>query len=341
MTAPHMSESGLCAPFAASSLQAGPIPSKRGEIGFREDLYNASSPSSSTTSLAAPLPARHPADRDPLPSNTPADATAPPTTPDTPASSLPPPHKKLLRRQAAGMRLSTLVLFAIQMGVLIATAVGWGLAATQTHGLMAVRPKEDGMGSAVVFVHVAFCLATLGQLLMLERRVYALRAERWAHLHPGEILPIAHRRGVFGGGGPHIPIAPWHRPPLPTYASIVADSGARTGDVEDEIIAAPPPPAYGHTRGSTLLLSGFLRDSLRAQRPPSQHSQMSERPAYARASQASQQSRAGQLSRAHSINRLSDRPSSRSSFFSFETITQDAKRARQLEDSLAKLEGGR
>ncbi|KAI5893999.1 uncharacterized protein SCHCODRAFT_02576464 [Schizophyllum commune H4-8] len=206
------------------------------------------------------------------------------------------------------------------------------------------------MGSATVFVHVAFCLATLGQVLVLERRVFALRAERWAYKHPGEILPVAHgrRRGRFGGGS--LPIAPWHRPPLPTYASVVADSGARTGDVEDEIIAAPPPPAYGHTRGSTLLLSGFLRESLRAQRPPSQHSQRSQRPAYGRSSMASQRSKMESQRGSHisesprsrtSQPQMTERPDSRSSFFSFESITQDAQRARQLEDSLSKLEGGR
>jgi hypothetical protein len=35
--------------------------------------------------------------------------------------------------------------------------------------------------------------------------------------------------------------------------------------VEDGQIAQPPPPAYGQTRGSTLILAGFLRNSLRAQ----------------------------------------------------------------------------
>ncbi|KAL1738405.1 hypothetical protein HDZ31DRAFT_86181 [Schizophyllum fasciatum] len=189
------------------------------------------------------------------------------------------------------------------------------------------------MGSAAVFVHVAFCLAALGQVMMLERRVYALRAQRWAARHPGEILPVARgRRGRRAGGG-SLPIAPWNRPPLPTYASVVADSGARTGDVEDEVIAAPPPPAYGHTRGSTLLLSGFLRESLRAQRPPSQHSQRSQRPAYARSSIDSEHTHASQP-------QMSERPTSGSSFFSFESITKDAQRARELEDSLARLEGG-
>lgn len=43
------------------------------------------------------------------------------------------------------------------------------------------------------------------------------------------------------------------------------ESGAGTGDVEDNRIAVPPPPAYGHTRGSTLLLAGFIGPELREQ----------------------------------------------------------------------------
>jgi len=62
---------------------------------------------------------------------------------------------------------------------------------------------------------------------------------------------------------PGMGFAPWNRPPLPTYATALAQSGVGTGDVEDSAIAIPPPPAYGNTRGSTLLLRGFLRDSLR------------------------------------------------------------------------------
>ena len=130
------------------------------------------------------------------------------------------------------MHISTLFFCTVQTAMLIGTIVGWAITAIRIRALVAARPGE-GMGSATVFVHVAFCLATLGQVLVLERRVFALRAERWAYKHPGEILPVAHggrRRGRFGGGS--LPIAPWHRPPLPTYASVVADSGARTGDVE-------------------------------------------------------------------------------------------------------------
>lgn len=51
-------------------------------------------------------------------------------------------------------------------------------------------------------------------------------------------------------------LAPWSRPPLPTYANAVGFRG--TGDVEDAQIAGAPPPEYGNTRGSTLLLSTFF-----------------------------------------------------------------------------------
>ena len=36
------------------------------------------------------------------------------------------------------------------------------------------------------------------------------------------------------------------------------ESGVGTGDVEDNHIAIVPPPAYGNTRGSTLLLAGTI-----------------------------------------------------------------------------------
>lgn len=78
------------------------------------------------------------------------------------------------------------------------------------------------------------------------------------HLHPGEVLPTTR----FQGSRRFLPnstiaLSPWNRPPLPTYAAALAESGVGTGDVEDHLIAAVPPPAYGNTRGSTLLLRGY------------------------------------------------------------------------------------
>lgn len=134
-----------------------------------------------------------------------------------------------------------------------------------------------------------------------------MRAQRYAYLHPGEVLPTARRRGLGTTTG--IGIAPWNRPPLPTYARALQESGIGTGDVEDNEIAIVPPPAYGNTRGSRLLLTGFLRESLRAQRPASMHTVASSRPvSYA--------------------SRDDD----------WEVI-QDADRARQLEETLTTLEG--
>ena len=43
------------------------------------------------------------------------------------------------------------------------------------------------------------------------------------------------------------------------------ESGVGTGDVEDNRIAVAPPPAYGNTRGSTLILAGFISDELQEQ----------------------------------------------------------------------------
>jgi hypothetical protein len=126
-----------------------------------------------------------------------------------------------------------------------------------------------------------FGVALLGQLIMVERRIFRLRAERYTFLHPGEVLPTSRRHS---SSSTSMGIAPWHRPPLPTYAATLAASGHGTGDVEDHLIAAPPPPAYGNTRGSRLILTGFLRDSLRAslraqrRSTSSQMSSKSERP---------------------------------------------------------------
>ena len=101
----------------------------------------------------------------------------------------------------------------------------------------------------------------MAQVIFLERRIYRMRAERYAFKHPGEVLPTSLRR-MHSLADPTIPIAPWSRPPLPTYAAAITASGVGTGDAEDAEIAAPPPPAYGKTRGSRLLLAGFMRNSL-------------------------------------------------------------------------------
>ena len=180
--------------------------------------------------------------------------------------------------------------------------------------------------SAQIFIHVAFGIVCLAELIFLERTVFRLRAERYAHVHPGEVLPSARRRDVQEREMA-IAFAPWNRPPLPTYAAAIAQSGVGTGDVEDNIIAIPPPPAYGNTRGSTLLLQGFLSDALRAQRPRSNGSMQS----WVNV-RRSEGLRGGEDEQ--------DRPKSYVSTDSEWEARLDADRALVLEETLARLEEG-
>jgi len=195
------------------------------------------------------------------------------------------------------------------MLLFIGTIVGWVFTARRVSQM----PSEDNQNmmtgiTSSIFIYVVFAVAALVQLLFIERRVFRLRAERYSFLHPGEILP---RHRGQPAADTSFSISPWNRPPLPTYAATLAQSGVGTGDVEDHLIAAPPPPAYGNTRGSTLLLAGLLRESLRAQRPLS-----------------------GQSQRSNSTSR----PLSYRSRDESWQESQDADRARRLDQTLAQLE---
>ncbi|TEB40049.1 hypothetical protein FA13DRAFT_49790 [Coprinellus micaceus] len=275
--------------------QAGPLPSKRGEIGFVEGVH-VQTPT--RQEFAINLPARHPADRGneetvavpltPAPNGTfengQPTSNAAPSTPSQPQTQPEPEDKGLavllfakLRpkpiKVVQGIRLSTLLAFLAQFLVFTGCIIAWVFTANKLASLAQNGGKVPGGIGSAVFLHVIFAFAVIGQLIFLERRVYRMRAERYAHLHPGEMLP-RYRDRSQPGGDISFAFAPWNRPPLPTYAAVLAQSGLGTGDVDDHLIAVPPPPAYGNTRGSTLLLSGFLRDSLRAQRPPSVHSDL-------------------------------------------------------------------
>lgn len=302
-----------------SRPQAGPLPSKRGEIGYVEGQDDEERSTSPDTTL----PARHPADRD-TPATTSNSESSP--TPVTANHSIASPSTSTListnnsttkkRKRIlnflkpkkvpafGGFLLTTLLAAICQILFIGGCIAGWVLATKRLS-----RDQNGGIGpSSAIFVHVLFGVTILGQLLFLERRIFRLRAERYTYLHPGQILP-SHRN--IGGSDPSIAFSPWNRPPLPTYAAALAQSGVGTGDVEDHLIAAPPPPAYGNTRGSTMLLAGYLRDSLRAQRPASERSQTS---------------------------RLGERPLSYVSRDEQWEEIQDAERSRRLEETLARLE---
>jgi len=262
-----------------SGLQAGPLPSKRGEIGFIDGLH-AQSPAPDQLVNQETLPALHPADHPPPDSSAIPNEASLPSIPSDSSSTHSMDKRNCRWRKKLpkymGIHSLTLLLLFVQILVFAGTIVGWVFATRALAVQQNAPPPPPGSGpgstsdqnppdnSSSVFVHVAFAVVAIAQLGFLERRVYRLRAERYASKHPGEILPSSLSRG-FPLADATIPVAPWSRPPLPTYAAALAASGAGTGDVEDAEIARPPPPAYGKTRGSTLILAGFLRNSLRIQ----------------------------------------------------------------------------
>lgn len=322
-----------------SGPQAGPLPTKRGELGFIEGVHEQEQMQPQTAVLSDPLPARHPADRrSPTPVQVPTIAApgnvAPshsgtPQTPTDTTSVIIVSKRSFLGHgrlpKFMGIHFTTLLWLCMQLCVFAGTIIGWvfaGMAiSTAKNSAPSPGPESDptvsqpDSGSSNIFVHVAFALVVLAQSILIERRVFRARAERYVFKHPGEMLPGSLQRG-YSGSNPSISmaIAPWSRPPLPTYAAALAASGGGTGDVEDVVIAQPPPPAYGKTRGSTLVLSGYLRNSLRLQAREHEEGNTNER---------------------------SDRPISFVSRDEEWEERRDADRARRIVEALAALEDSR
>jgi hypothetical protein len=307
--------------------QAGPLPPKRGEIGYREEEHGQSGGENRTASDFPVLPARHPADRDPPASLAPSgddvnpssSSTSPPAENAHDVSSTHSCDKSSLISFIKGGKapcyfgvcLTSWIAVAIQLFFILATTALWVISSKLFLKGQTVNTSSNLGAPVGIFIHIIFAILMFGQLLLFERRIFQVRAERFVHLHPSAVLPTSNRRA---DANPYMPLAPWNRPPLPTYAAALAQSGHGTGDVEDNVIAVPPPPAYGNTRGSTLLLAGYLRESLRAQRPRSAESYRSQ------------------------MNRQNERPMSyRSTDEEWEAIC-DAERARRLEETLTTLE---
>ncbi|KAI0771241.1 hypothetical protein BD413DRAFT_457469, partial [Trametes elegans] len=268
---------------------AGPLPSKRGEIGFVEGLHDRGDLGAQASTSTISLPARHPADRDAAPPiEAPSSSSrSPAPRPSSPNGSTDTAGKRSLisflkpKRipTYGGLRLTSVALLAFQLCLFGGTIAGWvvlvqHMQTAQPAPSLSADPDPGSNSpsmlkqmSSQIFVHVAFGITCLAELIFIERSVFRLRAERYGFLHPGEILPRSRARPSADGPSTAMAFAPWHRPPLPTYAAALAQSGVGTGDVEDNVIAIPPPPAYGNTRGSTLLLAGFLSDAQRARRP--------------------------------------------------------------------------
>ena len=311
--------------------QAGPLPSKRGEIGYVEDGHDSVTAAASSDNVS--MHSRHPADRsrEPSPENRsssgnnssgdaqPGDSAMPGSGSGDSGSMR---KKKRTVYKLGGVYVTTLLRCIVQILFLGGTIVAWVIVARHIGSLNLngdssqdnddSNQNDDNNNSGLtnntgtIFVYVAFGIAVLGQLLFLERCVYLMRAQRYMFLHPGDVLP-RHGRGI-PGTSLNMPFTPWNRAPLPTYAAALAQTGHGTGDVDDNLTAIPPPPAYGNTRGSTLLLAGNHRRSLRDRLPGLQ-----EIP--------------------------SSRPVSYASRMSQEVVA-DMERSQILEETLARLEDG-
>ena len=330
-----MTSTSLVASTSSTTLtqelgpQAGPIPSKRGEIGFIDGVHvQVQEPSQMVYQL--PLPARHPADsRAPTPFQEPSNETSPlsvtfQTISDGNSMTIAgeptfPVHKQ--PPNFMGIHFTTLVLLGAQVLLFAGTLIGWVFAALAFSGSGTPKVHPPGVvnnqnipppdpGTSHIFLHVAFAVVSLVQAVLIERRIFRARAERYAFKHPGDMFPTSPQDGQSGPDA-SMPVAPWNRPPLPTYAAALASSGVGTGDVEDVEIARPPPPAYGKTRGSTLVLASYLRDSLRVQ---------------ARVYERDR--------RASSTSVRSDRPISFVSRDEEWEVRRDADRARRIEEGL-------
>ncbi|CCO30740.1 hypothetical protein BN14_04770 [Rhizoctonia solani AG-1 IB] len=265
--------------------QAEPLPTKQGELGYiSPPSVPLQAPNQDIGQSQSEAPVRHPADRGTSPANPDPNPVAT-QHPNASTTSLPSSFKQFIRTPRPlptirGVRSTTVLRVVFTTLVLIAAIVGWIVTVVRMNawdkkGSVFTPPPPQSINSeeattdtpppdpldqmthsSLVFVHVAFGASVLFLLLMLERAVYRFRAERYAHLHPEEMATVTEVNGVMG-------LSPWNRPPLPSYAAALGVRG--TGDVEDNVIAAPPPPEYGNTRGSTLLLTSHHLAGSRSQ----------------------------------------------------------------------------
>lgn len=226
----------------------------RGDLPFVEAVTNR--PGEGTEESSS-LPLHHPADRGhqsrspTWPSTQIANETRPTNERASTTKSF---FGRLKSNQvplSSGLQRSTLLLFAILLTLLGATITFWVFAYIRMKAKLA--KQDNPMRSLSVLIHVPFVVIVIALLVHLHRQICNLRKQRSDHLRPGGELP-RHRRSRSSRER-LTSLAPWNRPPLPTYNTVLAESGVATGDVDDNLIAIPPPPAYGNVRESTLLTS--------------------------------------------------------------------------------------
>ena len=264
-------------------LQADPLPSKRGEIGYIEAAESLESPTDILHTLNEhDLPTRHSVES--------VDRNHSPISPD--AAATPPAQSEIVTYPSSdqlsssasittskpnrmldffkpqgppvfgGLRFYSLVIFALHLTLLGGSITAW-VFASKYSALPAEKDHQTLFGHPSTFrnisVHIIFTAIILAQLVLLARPLFRLRGERYNYIHHGEIVPC--HRNILRSSITSAS-APWNHPSLPTYTVVLSQGGVATGDVEDHIIARPPPPAYNDTRGSILVLSGFSRNSL-------------------------------------------------------------------------------
>ena len=199
------------------------MPTKRGEIGYRASLNRPVSlnpePESDVTAQDA-TPVRHPADREPQPATSqsePSPITSEngdqPTPESLPSST---PILSFLKPKFSkfGVRPSTIFLLVAQSSLLFITIGFWIILAR----LILPSSKVGRNTTTGVFIHLSFVIGTIVQVVLLERLVFRYRAERYAALHPGEVIPDTFNRGEQVST--RLALAPWNRPPLPTVSLI-------------------------------------------------------------------------------------------------------------------------
>lgn len=278
---PSASASSSSAPFHDKphpNPMAGPLPTKAGEIGFMppEREENAEEGRSSMDGMnAAEADARngrHPADRSQanLAGSSSSSRNASRTTVNMP---MPPKSvtSRIWTKKFGGVTVRAIVRFTVVLAIVIGTIVGWVFSAisvghsSHNNNNNNSNNSNGGGGNnssiSPIFLHLLFAVVVIIELVLLERTLFRVRAERYAHKHPGEMLPLHRNAATAQIAARGMPLAPWNRPSLPSYAAALGFRG--TGDVEDGLIAAPPPPAYGNTRGSTLLLTTLVQNRSR------------------------------------------------------------------------------
>lgn len=188
------------------------------------------------------LPARHPADRDH--DRSPSSSNPSPGADTTAAANGESRLKKIRSWTLGGIHLWSFMRLFVLLGLIAGTAGAWWYTIKHFQDSMSANqpaPSNQDQGSqgngvstygwsSTIFVHVAFSIVVLFELVFLERNVFQLRAERYMFNHgmSPDARRDARRAATLG-------IAPWNRPPLPTYAAALAESGHGTGDVEDNL----------------------------------------------------------------------------------------------------------